>query len=277
MQGGVSLNNSRKLSLNQWPRSASRTPTDSLDKKREHWDLWSVWILSFGSLLAAFPVYSIAVFSLGFDRKVVADIFALHVTMAYWIGIFAAMLPLSSLDNWSRFQRLQTVCITFMVASYATHLSWELAWVFLHESISQARDSIWAYTWWAYIDGGDMRYYQPDADFLMIEILSIMNGAIGLAGLYLLKRSGFRDYRGTLLCMSTAVTHTVLTWYYYGTELLTGFESVNTDSFMDLWVKFIFLNGPWLVLPWLVLYWGTQLLQRQFSRGEDQRGRHWGG
>jgi hypothetical protein len=233
--------------------------------RTDHWDLWWVWIISFGSLLAAFPVYSAAVFMVGLDRKEVADIFALHVTIAYWVGIFAALLPLPSIESWSRFKRIQTVCLTFMIISYATHLSWELLWVVFHESISQAKDSMWAYTWWAYIDGGDMRYYQPEANFLMIEVLSVINGTIGLAGLYLLKRSAFSDFRGTLLCMSTAVTHTVLTWYYYGTELLTGFESVNTNSFMDLWVKFIFLNGPWLILPWLVLYWGVNLLQRQLS------------
>ena len=113
------------------------------------------------------------------------------------------------------------------------------------------------------MDGGDIRYYHPEAHFLMIEIISIINGSIGVVGLWLLKRSDFSDYRGTLMCLSTAVTHTVLTWYYYGTEILTGFASVNTESFMDLWVKFIFLNGPWLVLPWFVIAWGVQLLRQQ--------------
>jgi hypothetical protein len=76
--------------------------------------------------------------------------------------------------------------------------------------------------------------------------------------------------------MSTAVTHTVLTWYYYGTEILTGFESVNTASFVDFWVKFILLNGPWLVFPWLVLIWGWLLLRRQSlaSKGSLASGEH---
>jgi hypothetical protein len=100
----------------------------------------------------------------------------------------------------------------------------------------------------------------------MIEVLSVINGCIGFCGLLLLRRSQFADFRGTLLCMSTAVTHTVLTWYYYGSEILAGFPHVNTASVMDLWVKFVFLNGPWLVLPWFVLYWGVQLLRRQFQQ-----------
>ena len=152
-----------------------------------------------------------------------------------------------------------------MLVSYITHLSWELVWLLMHEAIGEARNEIWAYTWWAYIDGGDMRYFEPEINFMMIEILSVINGSLGLTGLWLLFRSRFQDYRGTLLCMSTGVTHTVLTWYYYGTEALSGFESVNVESFFDLWVKFIFLNGPWLVFPWLVLYWGSRLLPVQLA------------
>ncbi len=233
--------------------------------KPQHQDLWGIWLLTFGSLLLAFPAYSVAVFGFGLDRKSVADIFALHITLSYWLGIFAAFLPLPSLKTRSSFERLQMVCLAFMLVSYSTHLSWELVWLVFHEAIGQARDSMWAYPWWAYMDGGDMRYYQPLPGFVMIEVLSVINGCIGFSGLFLLKRSQFADFRGTLLCMSTAVTHTVLTWYYYGSEILAGFPHVNTSSFMDLWVKFVFLNGPWLVLPWFVLYWGVHLLQKQFS------------
>lgn len=223
-----------------------------------------VWAVCFGGLIAAFPFYSYLVFGLAYDRVAVANIFALHVTISYWLGISAAFLPLPQLRSWTVFQRLSMVCLTFMLVSYLTHLSWELVWLFAHEAISEAKNEMWAYTWWAYIDGGDVRYYQPKMSFIMLEILSVINGSIGLTGLLLLWRSRFSSTLGTVLCMSTGVTHTVLTWYYYGTELLTGFESVNTESFFDLWVKFIFLNGPWLVFPWLVLFWTYQLLAKQY-------------
>ncbi len=228
-------------------------------------DLWLIWLLCFGSMIAAFPIYSYMVFGIGFDRAETANIFAIHITIAYWIGIPAAFFPLPGLRSWSPFRRLQAVCLTFMIVSYLTHLSWELGWLVLHDAISAAKDEMWAYPWWAYIDGGDIRYYNPVVNFLMIEVLSVINGSIGAAGLVLLWRSKFSNPLGTLLCMSTAVTHTVLTWYYYGTEFLTGFRSVNVESFVDLWVKFILLNGPWLVFPWFVLFWGYQLLQKQFS------------
>ena len=233
-------------------------------------DLWLMWFLCFGGLVIAFPLYSYLVFGMNHDRAETANLFSIQVTLAYWLGILAPFLPLPKLRSWTTFQRLQAVCLTFMIVSYSTHLSWELAWLILHEDIASANNEMWAYTWWAYIDGGDIRYYNPESNFLMIEVLSVINGSIGVTGLILLWRSKFQNPLGTLLCMSTAVTHTVLTWYYYGTEILTGFESVNTESFVDLWVKFIFLNGPWLVFPWLVLIWGYQLMKKQFTNSEGQ-------
>ncbi len=231
----------------------------------KHRDLRLVWTLSFGSLVLAFPFYSYLVFGLGHDRESTADLLAIQVTIAYWVGMSAAFLPLPSLARWTAFERLQTVCLTFMTVSFLTHLSWELGWLILHEAIAESRDEMWAYTWWAYIDGGDLRYYRPETSFIMLEILSVINGSIGITGLFLLWRSQMQSALGTLLCMSTAVTHTVTVWYYYGTEMLAGFESVNTDSFVDLWIKFVLLNGPWLVFPWLVLIWGYQLLHRQLG------------
>ncbi len=223
------------------------------------------WVVAFGSLALAFPVYAYLVFHGHMDRRLMANFMAAQVTVAYFVGIFAAFLPIPSLRRWTGFERLQGVVLPFVICSYTTHLTWELWWLILHKPIAGARESAWAYAWWAYIDGGDLRYLNPNAHFLMIEVLSVINGCVGITGLILLKRSGFTDYRGTLLVMSTAVTHTVLTWYYYGSEILAGFPSVNTSSAFDLGVKFILLNAPWLIVPWLVLAWGYRMLKRQFA------------
>lgn len=224
-----------------------------------------VWVLAVGSLVVAFPLYTYLVFEMGANRESMADAMAVQVTIAYFLGIFAAYLPLPGLRHWSRYARLQATVLTFTIFSYATHLTWELAWLILHKTIANARDSAWAYAWWGYIDGGDLRYLNPDAHFLIIEVISPINGLIGVVGLVLLFRSKFTDPRGTLLVMSTAVTHTVLTWYYYGSELIGGLQNVNTSSFLDLGVKFVLLNAPWLIAPWFVLAWGYQTLNRQFA------------
>ncbi len=221
------------------------------------------WILGFGSLVLAFPLYVYLVFGAEADREFMANAMVVQATSGYFLGIFAALLPLPSLRGWTRYERLQATVLPFMICSYLTHLTWELGWLILHEPIAGAENSAWAYAWWNYIDGGDVRYLNPDSHFLMIEVLSVINGCIGLTGLFLLWRSKFTDHRGTLLVMSTAVTHTVLTWYYYGSEIIGGFPSTDTSSFLDFGIKFLLLNSPWLIAPWLVLAWGCQTLKRQ--------------
>ncbi|MFT3899927.1 MAG: hypothetical protein QM728_06755 [Gordonia sp. (in: high G+C Gram-positive bacteria)] len=227
--------------------------------------LRTVWIVAFGSLALAFPIYTYLAFHSGFSRSGIANALVVQVTIAYYLGIFAAFLPIPSLRRWTRFQRLQGVVLAFMFCSYITHLTWELGWLLLHRAIPGARDAAWAYPWWTYIDGGDLRYVNPAPGFLTLEILSVINGCVGLTGLFLLFRSKFRDYRGTLLVMATAVEHTVTTWWYYGSEIIGGLKSVDTSSFMDFGVKFILLNGPWLIAPLLVLTWGYQMLPRQYA------------
>ena len=231
--------------------------------------LRTIWIVSFGSLAVAFPLYTFLVFGTDADRSLVADAMVVQVTVGYFAGIFAAWLPLGTLRRWTRHQRLQATVLPFALCSYLTHLTWELGWLILHGPIADARDSPWAYAWWNYIDGGDLRYLNPDSHFLMMEVLSVINGCVGLTGLFILKRSGFTDFRGTLLVMATAVAHTVLTWYYYGSELIGGLESTDTSSFMDFGLRFVLLNAPWLIAPWFVLAWGYLTLQRQFAgRGQ---------
>ena len=85
-----------------------------------HRDLVAVWIVCFGSLALAFPLYSYLVFGLGMDRGSVANVFATQVTISYWLGICAAFLPLPSLKGWSNLRRIQAVCLAFMFVSYIT-------------------------------------------------------------------------------------------------------------------------------------------------------------
>jgi hypothetical protein len=233
--------------------------------------LKAAWLLTFGSLAVAFPVYTYLVFGLEMDRDRVADVMAVQVAFCYWLGPAAAFLPLPGLRSWSHAQRLHFVVVPYLIATVLTHFIWEGLWVLFHESISDSRNAAWAYSWWAYIDGGDLRYFHPTDSFLMLEVLSVINGTVGLIGLVLLLRSKFQSLLGTLLVMSVAVIETALTWYYFGTEILGGFENVE-PTFMDLGVKFIFLNAPWLVFPWLVLVWGYRTLRVQIGESRQPSG-----
>jgi hypothetical protein len=227
--------------------------------------------LALGPVVLAFPLGSLAVFRLGADRGTVADVIA----WVYSVGLFAAFTtafwPLPGLRGWSLERRARSAALLFLVVSYVTHLTWELAWLVLHDHIAGARDAAWAYPWWAYIDGGDARYATAPPALVTIEILSVANGVIGTTGLALWLRSGGRDRRAVLLFMATAVVHLYATSFYYLSEIIAGLPSVDTRSFTDSWIKFGLANAPWLTMPWIVLWWGQRMLARLAPVGPSPR------
>lgn len=226
-----------------------------------HADLHLARAATLGSVVLAFPLATAAVFVLGADRDRAAD----ALCVVYSVGLFAAfttsLWPLPSLSGWSRARRLDSAALLFMIVSYATHLSWELVWLALHDTIATSRDAPWAYPWWAYFDGGDLRYAEASPTLLTMEALSVANGCVGALGLWLWLRSSRTDRRGVLLCMATAVVHLYSTSLYFGSEILAGLPNVDTTSFLDTWVKFGLANAPWLVFPWCVLAWGVRNLR----------------
>jgi hypothetical protein len=236
--------------------------SNAIDTPARHRDLWIARGLTLGPVALAFPVATLAVFGFGTDRAATADVLALVYSIGLFAGFTTSLWPLPSLRNWSRFERIQSLCIVFLVVSYLTHLSWELVWLVLHDTIPASRDAWWAYPWWAYIDGGDARYANAPTELVTIEILSVMNGTIGMTGLVLWVRSQGRDWRAVLLFMATAVVHLYSTSYYYLTEILAGLPNVDTSTFTDAWIKFGLANAPWLTMPWVVLWWGQRTLRR---------------
>jgi hypothetical protein len=233
---------------------------------RRHWDLWLARGLTLGPVVLAFPAATAAVFVLGADRDRTADALSVVYSSGLFLAFTTSLWPLPSLRSWSRFERIQSLCILFLLVSYLTHLTWELGWLLERGSIAAARDAAWAYPWWAYIDGGDLRYAQPSPQLVTMEALSVANGAIGMLGLLLWYRSGGTDERGVLLCMATAVVHLYSTSLYFGGEILAGLPNVDTTSFLDTWIKFGLANAPWIVFPWLVLYWGQRIVRASPGR-----------
>jgi len=237
----------------------------AVDRRARSWDLILARVLTLGPVALAFPVATAAVFGFQADRNQTADLLAVVYSGGLFLGFTTSFWPLPSLRDWSRFQRIESLVLVFLVVSYFTHMSWELTWLFFHDAISASRDAAWAYPWWAYIDGGDLRYAEAPANLVMMEILSVSNGLLGATGLLLWFRSGRTDPRGLLLCMATAVVHIYSTSLYYGSEILEGLPNVDTTSFLDTWIKFGLANLPWLVFPWFVLYWGWRRLREQTS------------
>jgi hypothetical protein len=242
--------------------SSSRNP----DRSARPWDLYLARGLTLGPVALAFPVATAAVFAFDADRDRTADLLAVVYSCGLFLGFTTSFWPLPSLRGWSRFERIESLCLVFMVVSYFTHLSWELVWLLFHDAIAASRDAAWAYPWWAYIDGGDLRYAEAPANLVMMEVLSVTNGALGTIGLVLWFRSGKTDPRGPLLCMATAVVHLYSTSLYYGGEILAGLPNVDTTSFLDSWVKFGLANLAWGIFLWFVLYWGWRRLRESLAR-----------
>ncbi len=219
----------------------------------EHRDLWVVRVLSLSVVGLAFPAAAFAVFGAGADRNATADILAVCYATGLMAGISSALWPLPSVRVRPWRWRIESTCAVFLVVSYATHLSWELGWLVAQEQIVAAPDSPLAYPWWAYIDGGDLRYANPTPDLLVMETLSVINGIVGVFGIVLWRRTA-GDRRAVLLFAATAVVHLYSVALYYGAEIVAGLPSVDTTSFIDTWIKFGLANAPWAIFPWFVLY-----------------------
>jgi len=228
------------------------------------------WIVIFGSLVVGGQFYSSMAMEPGADRKAIAQLLNTQTVIVYYLGIFAAMW-LPACRKWTSYERLQGVVFPFLIMSYVVQLTWELGFVLLHDQIAQAKNEAWAYTWWSYLDGGDYRYLHAEAPIVTMEILGITNAVVGILGMIYLFRTKFTDYRATLVIMAVEAIQIPLTWYYFLSEMLNGYENVNTESFVDFYITFWGVNSPWLILPWMVLYWGNQTLQRQFALAADIR------
>jgi hypothetical protein len=144
----------------------------------------------FGTVAMAFPLAAVAVFGLGTDRHLTADVLSVVYAFGIVMGLSTAFWPLHSLRDWDSHRRLESLVLVFLGMSYFTHLTWELGWLLMHDAIAASPDAPWAYAWWAYIDGGDARYAHPDSTLIGMEILSVANGCVGAIALTLFLKSG---------------------------------------------------------------------------------------
>lgn len=192
----------------------------------------------------------VAVFQYGFDRALAADLIA----VAFCVGIAAAMAA----PYWDPPSvQLARAARHWLWFSAFIHLTWELPWLLLYRQLPHARDAAWAYPWYAYIDGGDTRYLHPDSMLLAMELLSVLNALAIVVGLCI-EHSAPR--RCAMILTFVSAIHLYSATLYFASEVLNGLPSVDTSSFIALWIKFIGANSPWLIMPWVVLRWSQTIL-----------------
>jgi hypothetical protein len=214
------------------------------------------------TLCLSFPVASYAVFGAGADRVSTAGALSV-VYVVSMTGLFVApWLPLPSLRGETTYRRLERMVIIWILVHTLTAIAWEIPWMLFHEQIAGARDELWAYTWWAYIDGGDTRYLEPDWMVFFIEGWADINGILGLVALGFFLSSGKKNPLPVYYFMFAAPLHIYPTLLYYVSEIAEGMPNVDTTSFVNLVVKFVLANCFWVILPFFVLIWGKQALER---------------
>ncbi len=216
-------------------------------------------------VMAAGWIGSVGVFHFGFDR----------VTMAYanfWAFDFSLVgmlmtpwLPLPSLRSHSNLERLDFMVQIWVVTYIAIAFTFEIPWVLFYKTIAQAHDQAWAYQWWAYIDGGDVRYKNPDSLVLFAESWTCLNAIGAFFAIRAWFRSNKTSTAAVYYLMLAAVGHITTSSQYFSTEILTGFPNETVDVVSNFWAKFVFSNCSWIIMPFVVIYWGTRSIKRIYT------------
>jgi hypothetical protein len=226
--------------------------------------------LSFGTataillvvLILAIPACWAAGSLYGVDKGVASNAFWV-IFSAVYAGILALpWLALKGQEHLSRAQRLEKMCVVWICLTVGPHLTWELPWVVFYDAIMAGKGQLWSYAWWAYMDGGDMRYVTRDVYLLAMETGASLIGITGAVILYRRRKTGRFSDNQLLVLMALMVADFYPTYMYYVTEIHQGLP--NVSGVTNLIVKFILANIFWLVMPWVVFIWaGRQLAGRR--------------
>jgi hypothetical protein len=213
-------------------------------------------------LVAAIPLCWAATEFYGVDKGVASNLQIAIFTLVYAGILVVPWLDLSNQEHLTRAQRLEKMCVVWMCLTAAPHVTGELSYVLFYDAIMAHPHSVWTYAWWAYIDGGDVRYATHDIYIVTFETGAALIG-FTLVVLLLSYRKTHRFSTNQLLVLMAAMMCDFYpTYAYYATEMWRGFPSVHGGR-VDLLIKFVASNIFWLFMPWVVFIWaGRELTNR---------------
>jgi len=226
------------------------------------------------SLLIA--LFATLLSSVGFCGGLAVHFFGIDIVeMAYisfWVFDAAMLgmlitpwLPLPALASYSPFQRLQFMVEIWIWIYVLIALTYEIPWVFGYQQIAYAEDELWAYPWWSYIHGGDIRYLHVDLHVLFAEAWACTNATIAALALYIWYKSKRTSPTAVYMLMFCAGMHIAPTVQYYSLESFHHFPNVDINNPHNFWGKFILSNCSWLIMPFVVFTWGTKALPRLYG------------
>lgn len=143
---------------------------------------------------------------------------------------------------------LERICITWLLISGLTHVTWELSWCLMHSRLHDVGpEDTWAWFWWIY-GVADRRFLTSDPFVVAREwMCALVEGPANLVLAYLMwrKRALAAASLALIVVSTMEITGTVL---YIAAEAVNGFRNIN-PSFVDFWVKFVLLASFWIVVP----------------------------
>jgi hypothetical protein len=230
------------------------------------------------SLLVA--IFAFLLIVIGFFGQMAVVFWGVDITqMAYvsfwvfdvcmWGMLLTPWLPLPSLSRHSNYKRLEFMIEIWVWIYVLIAFVYEVPWVLGYPQIAYAEDQLWAYIWWSYIHGGDIRYLHVDLHVLFAEVWACLNAFIGTAALYIWYKSKRTSTTAVYMLMFCAGMHITATVQYYSLETYHGFPNVDTGNPHNFWGKFIFSNSAWLIVPFITFIWGTKALPRLYGAIKD--------
>lgn len=166
--------------------------------------------------------------------------------------LLPALVVLLVRDPLTRSAELTLVWLPFTAAA---QLSFELAWLIgqLFDVWKPSHDPGWTWMWWQFALA-DTRYFGENPYIFGIEVTAVAAAAIVLVAFRRLLRPELGDrerVRSLFLAALGLVVLTANTLTYFTSAARNGLEDVGQGDYGL--VKFVALNGPYLIVPVFVL------------------------
>lgn len=182
-----------------------------------------------------------------------------------WGMLLIPWMPLPALKNHTMLDRMRFMVEIWVWIYVLVAYIYEVPWVFGYHQIAYHEESLWAYQWWSYIHGGDIRYLYVELEVLFAEAWACTNAFIASFALFFWYRSGRSSTGAVFTLMFCAGMHIAPTVQYYSLEAFHGFPNVDVGNPNNFVAKFILSNSPWLLMPFMVFFWGTRELPNLFG------------
>ncbi|KAH9514609.1 hypothetical protein Btru_023050 [Bulinus truncatus] len=161
--------------------------------------------------------------------------------------------------------------ITWLIYDALTHFFMEGPFVILSlTGTVNASDSFFSLLWKEY-GKADSRWLVSDPTIVSLEILTVVvDGLLCLVVIAgIITKGYYRHFAQVSLCVCEIYGG----WMTFCPEWLSGNESLDTSSFLYLWVYLVFFNGIWIVVPALLLVQSWLDMKAAFTLKSEAQGR----